>query len=179
MFVNVDYHVSKDFSTLEVSARGIVYPRSAAARSAAGLPAALPSEPKDPVLALKNSAYRVNVFYHAKLPVQAKSPSEYVAAWKADGARLLRSGLHDGTAQVGRLLAEDLQRVPGAERAGLAKVDAENGLKADLIAESNGGRLLRYPDGSLHFKTTATASAVIAAPLKSTATTSAGGTAVQ
>ena len=36
MFVTVDYHITGDFTTLNISARGMLYPRSAAARVAAG-----------------------------------------------------------------------------------------------------------------------------------------------
>jgi hypothetical protein len=154
MFVNVDYHVSPDFSTLEVSARGLVFPRSATARTAAKLAPELPAPGKEPVLALGNAAYRVDVAYHAKLPVQAAAPADYVSVWKADNAQLLRAGLNEGAAQVGRLLAEDLQRVPGAERPVLGKADAGKGIKADLLAESNGGQLMRLPTGVLLFKTT-------------------------
>ena len=168
MFVNVDYHISKDFSTLDVSARGLVYPRSASARSAAGFPVdlPLPDNPQEKVLDLKNTVYRVSVFYHAKLPIQAEDSSAYIAAWKANNGQLLRSGLLDGTAHVTRLLAEDLQRAPEAQRTVLSTVDVDKKLKADVIAESTGGQLLRYPDGSLHFKATMATSAETATPLK-------------
>lgn len=197
MFVNVDYHLSKDFSTLQVLARGLVYPRSATARTAAGLSAVLPAvnsppapnsvssaeEPmEEPVLSLKNTVYRASVIYQTKLPIKAEAAPDYIAAWKADGARLLRAGLQDGITQVSRLLSEDLQRAPEAARPVLAKVDLESNVKADLLAESHGGKLFRLPDGSLRFNTTVftnAASAATAEPTKATASTSTGKTAAQ
>jgi hypothetical protein len=160
MFVNIDYHVSRDFSTLDISARSLIYPRSVTARTAAGLPAELPTG--EPLLAIKNSAYRTSAFYHLKLPVQAATPAEYVDAWKAENARMLRLGLDKGTAEVSRLLAEDLQRVPGAKEEPMAKVDAAPGIKADLVSERDGGKVLRYPDGSMHFHASAPMTATTA-----------------
>jgi hypothetical protein len=182
MFVNVNYSISTDFSTFNVSAQSTVYPRAAKARLAAGLPADLPTDSQDQVLAPKNSAYRSKFFYHAKLPVQATNSSEYVAAWKADGGRSLRIAIQEGIAQVSQLLAEDLQRVPDAKPTTRPKVDADKGIKAELMSESSGGQLLRYPDGSLHFRatlSTAAASAAVAAPTEAPSTASAVKTAVQ
>jgi hypothetical protein len=169
MFVNVDYHLSKDFSTLEVSARGLLFPRSETARTTAGLLAALPTEGTGAALALQESAYRANVFYHLKLPVKAAAPADFVAAWKAENAKLLRNGLINGTAEVARLLAEDLQRLPDAVATPLGKSQAAPGITADVLAERDGGKLFRYPDGSMHFQVTAAMPAL--------ATTAAGPTA--
>ncbi|MGM9488335.1 hypothetical protein [Ideonella sp. YS5] len=154
MFVNVDYHISKDFSTLEISARGLLYPRSESARTAAGLPAAVPAEGQG-ALGLQHTAYRANVFFHLTLPVKATEPADFIAAWKADNAKLLRTGLADGTTQVARLLAEDIQRLPGTTPASLGKSEAAPGITADVVAERDGGKLFRYPDGSMHFQVTA------------------------
>ncbi|WP_124540132.1 hypothetical protein [Piscinibacter terrae] len=179
MFVNVDYHVSPDFSTLQVTARGLVYPRSSAARTAAGLAAELPAPGKDPVLAPNTAAYHVDVAYHAKLPVQATAPADYVAAWKADNARLLRAGMNDGAAQVGRLLAEDLQRAPDSQRTVIRKAEPAKGLPGDLLAESNGGQLMLMPGGMLVFKTTLSKDAGTASAAVPTATSAAGTVAAQ
>jgi hypothetical protein len=157
MFVNIDYHISMDFSTLEVSARGLLYPRSATARKAAALSAEIPNPADEPVLGLKNAAYRMNFIYQVKLPKQAATGADNVAIWKADGARLLKSGLQDGSAQISRLMAEDLQRRPGTTLPTVAKVDIANGIKADLISETATGKLIRYPDGSLHYEAVAAA----------------------
>ncbi len=178
MYVNVEYRLSKDFSTLEILALGNIYPRSAPARTAAGLPAAIPADAQDALLSVNNTVYRVDLVYSAKLPTQGASPSDHVAAWKADSARLLRSSLLAGVSQVGVLLAEDLQRVPDAAGVALTKVDMGNGVQAELVSEGNGGQLLRHPNGSLHFKTTASATAD-AAPLKATTTGTAAGTVVR
>jgi len=161
MFVNVDYHLTKDFSTLEVSARGLLYPRSVSARTSAGLPTDLPPAPQ-PALALQNTAYRANVFYHVKLPVKAAEPGAYIAAWQADNAVLLRNGLENGTAEVARLLSEDIQRAPEVKVAVLTKAEAAPGITADVIAERDGGKLFRYADGSVHFHTTASATVPVA-----------------
>lgn len=150
MFVNIDYRISRDFSTLEISASGQIYPRSAEARKVAGLPEVLPAA-NEPALGLQNSAYRSNVFYHLQVPEKAATPAGHVAEWKADGARLLHLGLKNGTAEVARLLAEDLQRTPAAKEESLPKVDVAPGITAEVLTERNGGKVLRYPDGSLHF----------------------------
>jgi hypothetical protein len=159
MFVNVDYHMSIDLSTLQMSARALLYPRSPAARTAAGLPGDInaPAAPNQPasVIDPKNADYRSLVVYRAKLPQQAKEPGEYLAAWKADNGRLLRTSLNDGMAHLGRLLVEDIQRAPDAPALpSLGKVEVENRQQADVVAESHGGKLLRYPTGALHFQTT-------------------------
>lgn len=159
MFVNVDYHITKDFSALEVSARGLVYPRSTSARTVAGLPGELPAPNANlGTLALQNAAYRADVYYHVTLPTQP-TPAEYVAAWQADNAALLRVGLQNGTTQVARLLAEDIQRLPDAKTPVLRKAEAAPGITADVIAERDGGKLFRYADGSVHFHTVAAAAA--------------------
>lgn len=147
MFVNVDYHLSKDFSTLEVSARSQLYPRSAAARSAAGLPAALAADVSP--LNLQGSAYRRDVHYQIKLPASPTSAA-YVAAWNADNARLMRNGLTSATTELARLLSEDLQRGETPLKEG-TRIKLETGMTADLIAETDAGQLLQYPDSSLRF----------------------------
>jgi hypothetical protein len=159
MFVNVDYHMSIDLSTLQMSARALLYPRSPAARTAAGLPGDINAPPAPnqatSMMDPKNAAYRSMVVYRAKLPLQGKDPAEHLAAWKADNGRLLRTSLHDGMAQLGRLLVEDVQRGPDAPALpSLGKVEGDNRLQADLVAESHGGKLLRYPTGALYFQTT-------------------------
>ena len=181
MFVNIDYHLSIDFSTLEVSARGLLYPRSAAARKAAGLSAELPNANDDPVLALKNSAYRMNFFYQVKLPKPAATGADNVANWKADGGRLLRNGLQDGSAQIARLMADDLQRRPGTTRPAVSKVDIGNGIMADLISQTSDGKLIRYADGSLHYEALVPASNQVSqvSQASAAASTPAGGATAQ
>ena len=168
MFVNVEYHLTADFSTLEVSARGLIYPRGAKARAAVNQPATLAAG--EDQLALKNSAYRMNVIYDAKLAVPGAAPADYIAGWKSDG--LIRSKLQDGIAQVSRLLAEDLARGPSAPKAVAAKkVDAGNGVMADLVAEGTEGRTMRFPDGSLHLLSNATITVAAATPAATAAPT--------
>ncbi|MGJ3703211.1 hypothetical protein [Variovorax sp. AFSI2.2] len=150
MFVNVDYHMSVDFSTLEVSARSLLYPRGTSARTAAKQPATLSTTPSEPVLAPKNAVYRSSIVYRAKHPAASADATKNIEAWKADNARMLKTALQDGITQAGALLAADLQRKYPAYEATTAKADAGNGLKANLVSQSNGGRLLRYPDGSLN-----------------------------
>jgi len=179
MFVNVDYHLSTDFSTLEVSARGLVYPRSAGARTASGLAAELPAAGKDPVLALNAAAYRLDLGYRGKLPDQAASPADYVAAWKADNARMLRAGVSDAAAQIGRLLAEDMQRAPDSQRTVIRKAEPAKGLPGDLLAESNGSQLLLLPSGGLQFRTTLSKDAGAASAAAPAATSATGTVAAQ
>jgi hypothetical protein len=164
MFVNVDYHMSTDLTWLQISARSLAYPRNATARTAAGLPAAIegvsPGQPS--MMDAKHAAYRANIVYRATLDKPGATPEQRIAMWKADNGRLLRNALQDGIAQVSRVLATDLQRAPDAPAApSLAKMEVENRQQADVVAESHGGKLLRYPDGTLHFRTAlAVASAV-------------------
>ncbi|MFO1340957.1 MAG: hypothetical protein U1F53_22510 [Burkholderiaceae bacterium] len=170
MFVNIDYHISKDFSTLEVTARGLLYPRSTAARTAAGLPATAPTN--EPLLAPKNAAYRASVAYQLQLPLKGATPQAYVDAWKANGASLLRNGLATGSNEVARLIADELQRVPSANAPAPAQVDVAPGIKGSLMAERDGGRVLRDADGSIHFVVTAPTAATNTAAA-STASTAA------
>jgi hypothetical protein len=152
MFVNVDYHLTTDFSTLEASVRGLIYPRGPAARTAVGQSIALPSGPNEAVLQVKDTVYRSTIFYQAKLPVPAADIAQNVAAWNANDGRLVRAAMQDGIAQLGRLIADDLQRKSGIDASAPASVDVGNGLKARLVAQEPGGRLLRLPDGSLRFE---------------------------
>ncbi|MGY4827480.1 hypothetical protein ACVNIS_02760 [Sphaerotilaceae bacterium SBD11-9] len=155
MFVNINYSMSIDLSTLQLSARALLYPRSPAARTAAGLsPEFNAATDQGPMLAMSNAAYRSMLFYRAKLPTQAENPTDHIATWKANHGQLLRTSINDGIAQLSRLLAEDLLRSPGAERPSLGTVEGLNGQEADLVAESHGGKLLRYKSGALHFHTT-------------------------
>lgn len=164
MFINLDYHMSVDFSTLEVSARGLIYPRGATARKAAKLPTALPTTPSEPVLALQNATYRSSIIYRAKHPASGDDATKNIAAWKADNARMLKAALQDGIAQSTALLAADLQSKHPVYAATTAKVDVPPGLKANMVSQGNTGKLLRYPDGSLHFDA-ALANIAAAAPV--------------
>ena len=176
MYINIDYHLSVDFSTLEVSARGMVFPRSANARKAAKLVADLP--PADGTLTQTDATYRMDVVYQARLPARAKAaPAVYIESWKADGARLLRGSLEDGILHVSRALAEDLRRDPAEPAPVLRKVTPPTGGTGELLAEQDGGQLVRFPNGTLHYSTPAVALAAapaIAAP--TTATPAAPGT---
>jgi uncharacterized UPF0146 family protein len=163
MFINLDYHLSPDFSTLEVSARGLIYPRGATARKAAKLPTALSATPSEPALALQNATYRSNIIYRAKHPASGDDATKNIAAWKADNARLLKVALLDGIAQSTALLASDLQSKHPIYAAATANVDTPLGLKANLVSQRNTGKLLRYPDGSLYFDA-ALANVAAAAP---------------
>jgi hypothetical protein len=161
MFVNVDYYLTPDFSTLEMTVNANIFPRSAAARKAAKLSPELPSKDgngsdrtnqQEKLLASTNSAYHTVIFYDVKLPRKAETQAEYVAAWKTDGARKLRAGIADGIQQISRLLAEDLRRRFGdAERPALSKVEIGKGPMADVIAENENGKLLRFTNGTLHY----------------------------
>ncbi|HXA46872.1 MAG TPA: hypothetical protein VNW52_04525 [Burkholderiaceae bacterium] len=162
MFVNVDYYLTADFSTLEMAVNAHIFPRSAAARKAAKLSAELPTKdvqgsdrasPQEKQLASSNAAYHSLIFYDIKLPRKAETKAEYVEAWKTDGARKLRTSIADGTHQIARLLAEDLLRRFGdTERPALSKVDNGKGLMVDVIAENENGKLLRYANGTLHYR---------------------------
>lgn len=163
MFINLDYHLSTDFSTLEVSARGLIYPRGATARKAAKLPTAISTTPSEPALALQNATYRSNIIYRAKHPAAGDDATKNIAAWKADNARFLKVALQDGIAQSTALLAADLQSKHPVYAPATAKVDVSPSLKANMVSQGNTGKLLRYPDGSLYFDA-ALANVVAAAP---------------
>ena len=112
--------------------------------------------------------------------MKAAKPAENIAAWKADGARLLHLGLQNGTAEIARLLAEDLQRSPETKKAVLPTVQIAPGVIADLIAERNDGKLVRYPDGSLHFQASPLAlTAQVTTPAVSVATAPVAGSLAQ
>lgn len=167
MFINVDYHMSVDFSTLEISARGLIYPRGTTARAAVKQPAALTPAQGETLLEAKNAVYRSSIFYEMKLPAASDDTEKNIAAWKAGNAQMLKAALQDGIAQSGALLASDLQRKHAAYVAETAKVDVGNGLKANLVSQGNSGKLLRHPDGSLHFN------AILVANAAATTTTTA------
>lgn len=153
MFFNVDYHLSSDFSTLEVDTRGLIFPRGEAARKAAQQPSPLPAEAaNEPVLDPKHAVYLINIGYRAKLPMPGSDIAANVEAWKAGDAQLLRTALKDAVAQSATLLADDLQRKHGDSSAANPKVKTASGVDADLIVQSPAGRLLRDANGSLHFE---------------------------
>jgi len=184
MFINLDYHLSSDFSTLEVSARGLIYARGAEARKAAKLPAALSATPSEPALALQNSSYRSTIIYTAKHPAASDDAAKNIDAWKADNARLLKVALLDGIAQSTALLAADLQSKHPVYAPATANVDTPTGMKANLVSQRNTGKLLRYPNGSLYFdaalaNVAAAAPAVVAAPVAAPVVAPAPDSAVQ
>jgi len=152
MFVNVDYHLSPDFSALLLSTRSLLFPRSAKARVAAKLPETVGAKTPNNELATvpKNATYRASITYSAKLANPAKDAAQNVAAWKANDGRLLRAAMADGIAQMERLLAENLQRKHEITE-GVTQVKGDNGLFASQISQRDTGSLLRYPDGSLQF----------------------------
>ena len=161
MFVNVDYHLSTDFSTLLISARSLLYPRQGDARKAAGLTPELP--PIKGSLPITEAAYRRDFAYELRLPAMPVAPvpagatapapsAAPVAAWKADNARLLRHGLTQGSVELARLLAEDLQRPATDVQAPIRKVEVMPGVQGDLLVERPEGDLLRHPDGTLRFR---------------------------
>jgi hypothetical protein len=154
MFVNVDYHLSTDFSTLEVWVNGYLAPRSPTARTAAGMTPTLPPKEQNTIIGANNAVYRTNISYHAKLPTKATNPTEYIDIWKANNAQYLRAGVNDSALQLTRILAEDIQRAPDSTRIVLRKADPSKGLAGDVIAESNNGQLIRLSNGALVFKTT-------------------------
>lgn len=153
MFITLNYNLSTDFSTLEVSSHALVFPKSPAALSAAGVPAeALKQETFTTV---NNAAYRTQLSYRGTLETKAASPAEYVQIWSADNARLLRVAVHDAATQTARLLSEEIQRLPVPERAALKKEQVAR-MSYDLLAEEHGGKLLRDPLGRLVFMKTLT-----------------------
>lgn len=154
MFVNVDYRLSTDFSTVEVSALGSVFPRSPAARTAAGKSAELPEQGKGAPLMLAEAAYRADIIYRGTLPAPAQSAGANIEAWKASDGRLLRAALDDGARQVARLLAEDMKREPGVQVPVLGKADLGKGLTGDLLWKDDRAQLVRSPIGALIYKTT-------------------------
>ncbi|MGM3275002.1 hypothetical protein [Ralstonia sp. 24A2] len=188
MFVNVDYHLSPDFSTLVLSTRSLLFPRSAKARVAAKQPQTVEAKSANNELAVapRNSVYRANITYNAKLATPGKDAAQNVAAWNQDNGRLLRAALNDGIAQMGRLMADNLQRKYEANaNANATQVKGDNGVLVSQISKGDTGSLLRYPNGSLQFNAdlnvvvasfdaarqagTAVASAQVAAPAVSTA----------
>jgi len=166
MFVNIDYHMSVDFSTLEVSARSLLYPRGTTARTAAKQPAPLSITPSEPVLAVKNAVYRSSIVYRAKHPAAGTDAEKNIEAWKADNARMLKTALQDGITQAGALIAADLQRKYPAYEPTTAKAETGSNLKVNLVSQGNGARLLRYPDGSLNLD--AVPAVIAAAPVSPT-----------
>jgi hypothetical protein len=151
MFINVDYHLTRDFSTLELSARSLVYPRGEAARVAAGQPKDLPTAANELATEAKNSVYRSEVYYRVKLSDEKKDGAGYLELWRADGAHLLRAALTDGSVRLAKLIAEDLQRVPPEKRSADVKLEKENGVEIEVVSETVDGRLLRHPNGTVHY----------------------------
>lgn len=152
MFVNVDYHLSPDFSTLLLSTRSFLFPRSAKARVAAKLPQTVEAKTpnNEPATAQKNSVYRASITYRAKLATPSTDVAQNVAAWNEGNGRLLQAAMRDGITQMGRLLADNLQRKYEVN-GNVTQVKGDNGILASQISKGDTGSLLRYPDGSLQF----------------------------
>lgn len=155
LFVYLDYHLTPDFSAFEVSASSLLYARSLAARTAAGLvnTATVPADAL-PTLMPRNAIYRSMVVYQAKLPEQKDdSMGGWAGTWSADNGRQVRIAVQDARAQLPRMLAQELQRPADAKRTVLRKVDENEG-PGELIAESEGKRWVVLWDGSVWCKTT-------------------------
>lgn len=158
MFITVDYHLSRDFRALQVSASSLLYSREEPEQKLAGSSADRLTTTES-VLAIRNAKRRSHVVYELRLPLPVKaSPVECVEAWKADSARALRLGLQNAVIEVARLTAEDLQREPAVKE------------PRGKVVKRNGGEIIRHRDGSTHFNLTtqdlldATASTAAAAP---------------
>ncbi len=156
MFVNVDYHLMADFSTLELSARGLLFPNQTNATTGAGSAAA--GNANESALALKNASYRSSIFYRAKLLTPGQEAGQNIAAWQADNGRLLHAALNDGIEQTSRLLSENLQRKHDTKEPA-AKEDIGQGVLGDLIWRGDAGSLLRTPTGALLFNANLAAAA--------------------
>ncbi|MCA8254359.1 hypothetical protein LGM89_13885 [Burkholderia sp. AU31624] len=152
MFVNVDYHLSPDYSALLLSTRSLLFPRSVEARALAKLPPTVEATTPDNELAVapKNAVYRASITYRAKLVSPSEDAARNVSAWNADDGRLLRAAMDDGIAQMGRLLTENLQRKHEINGS-VTEVTGDNGVLVSLIGKGDAGSLVRYPDGSLQF----------------------------
>lgn len=154
MFVNLDYHLSIDFSTLEVSAAGLLFPRSVAARTATGKPPQLSEDTKGKPLMAHEAVYRADIVYRASLPKTAETAGGNIEAWKANNGRLLRTALEDGGRQVAQLLAEEMQRAPGAEQTVLGTAEFAKGQTGQVLRSQGATQLFRAPNGALVYKTT-------------------------
>lgn len=155
LFIHLDYHLTPDFSAFEVSARSLLFARSLAARTAAGLvnTSTVPSDAL-PTLMPGNAIYRSLTVYQAKLPPQNDdSLAGWTRTWAADDARQVRAAAQDASVQLPRLLAQELQRPADAKRSVLRKVDEVEG-PGELVAESDGKRWVVLWDGSVWCKTT-------------------------
>lgn len=140
MFITVDYHLSRDFRELSVTASSALYPRELSEPN--GSTGDRRFATTESMLADSRAALRSKVSYQLRLPLPAKTtPEENVAAWRADGARAIRLGLQNATAELARLTAEDLQREPVSAKA-----------PRGTIGERNGGQVVRYRDGSTAFQ---------------------------
>lgn len=153
MFVTIDYHLSIDFSTLEVSSHALVFPRSADALKAAGFPPDILKQ--ENFTKVTNAAYRSQLLYRGKLETKAASPAEYVALWSANNAQLLRAGVNDAAGHIARILAAEIQRLPNTERTVLRKEDVGQ-VSFDVLSEDQNGKLLRDFQGRLVFTKTLT-----------------------
>lgn len=154
MFVNTDYHLSPDFSTLVIQSQSLLYPRAAALRAAVGQsqdPAA-DSEGKK-ATDVSNAIYRNTVVYEARLPAASTELEANVTAWGVNQADPLRKALKQGIREVTAALRADLQHMPAISEAGQSPA---NTIEVDrqqvvLVSQSPSGKLVRYKDGTLKY----------------------------
>lgn len=144
LFVNTDYSLSPDFSTLTVSSAGLLFARDAALRKAAGH-----LNTRDAMRGATKAdkaIYRNSYVFESKLPAASTDKAQNIAAWQQPG--LLRGTLEHGLREMVALMALDLTAVPDAARAKGETVTINN-VKAELIAKTETTQRLRFADGTL------------------------------
>jgi len=154
LFVNADYHLSPDFSTLIIQSQSLLYPRAASLRAAVGQtedPAA-DVDGKKPV-DVSNAIYRNTVVYEARLPAAGTEIESNVAGWGANHGEPLRKALRHGIQEVTAALRADLRHTPVAAEASDsqgAQIEVDR-QQAVLVSQTAAGKLVRFNDGTLKF----------------------------
>ena len=151
MFITFDYHLTKNFDTFEVTARTHVFPRTPQARAAVAVPE-IPAGSTVSQVATQYAAYNSDIVYSFKLPKPGADNAANVALWQADNGRLLRAAETDGLRQLTAFLMEDLKRVGDLVLSNPNRqVDVSPGVKAQFVARSDDGEMLRLANGTFLF----------------------------
>lgn len=144
LFVNTDYSLSPDFSTLTVSSAGLLFARDAALRKSAGQMNT--REAMRGATKADRAIYRNSYVFESKLPSASTDKAQNIVAWQQQG--LLRGTLEYGLREMVALMALDLAPAPDAAPAKGETVTINN-VKAELIAKTETTQRLRFADGTL------------------------------
>jgi hypothetical protein len=154
LFVTADYSLSPDFSKLHIKAMASLFPRGQEFRDAAktagvGAP---PAKSAGTKTQLKYAAYYNTIAIETALPGAGTTLEANRDVWAANRGDKLRRALGNGSRQLAKLLAMDLNhRAPEKGAAPQGELHQEGMFKGRVVEQGPEGKLVRFDDGTVKY----------------------------